>query len=120
MESKLVLSPDDSTLFYTAVNSAGKGVLCKFLVSGTLSECIQLGRLEDITTLLYVDATHFFITARDTAAGKPVITMLEWNNITPAWQNLRNCTKLFCYVKLGSVILSSDSSMIYSIFSHNL
>ena len=119
MENKLVFNTNEDTLFYTAVNSTGKGVICKFLVSGTEASWIQLGILEDITTILYVDATHFFITARDTSARKPVIAMMEWENPTPSWQNLRNWKTNFCYVKRGSAIMSSDGQTIYSLFTHN-
>ncbi|CAI2369754.1 unnamed protein product [Moneuplotes crassus] len=120
MWSKFQLSPDNTVMFYTAVTSAHKGVLCKFTVTGTTSDCFEAGNLQDLTTLLYVNSTHLFITARDISTYRPIIAMVEWGQTTPAWQNRRGCYPANnCKVRLGSAMLSADKTKIYSFFAQN-
>ena len=119
MENKLILNPSEDTLFYTAVNSTGNGAIWKFPISGTEASWIQLGNLEDVTTILYVDSTRLFIAARDSSESKPCIAMMEWGNPNPLWQNLRKWLTQYCYVNRGTALLSNDGQTIYSLFGQN-
>ena len=114
--TRLILSPSEDKLYYTALNSSKKGVVCEFTITSQTSVWVDFGTLEDINIFIQVDTTKFFIISREDSIDRPVAFLLEWGNPTPVWANVRGWqTQTTCKVETGSAILSKDSSKIYNV-----
>jgi len=111
----------DSYLYYSAIDNAeNKGAIWRLTLSNGESTWVIAGTVLSLAVFLKVDTNRFFFAGEDTDPvndGKHIFAVLEWDNPTLIWQNLRSITGSIPYSRLqrAQAVLSEDKQKVYCI-----
>jgi len=112
------VSSDGSKFFITVTDSSSQGTLWSIAVAGSTMECSTSTAIKGFKSLVLLTGQTFILLGRNLSTVNGRISKLTLGSTSATWSKSIQWPNVGCTFQESSAIMSSDSSVIYSLISY--